>query len=97
MVRKENYCIISNRDGNRRTSSSASLLDLEDFLEFMRCGVYLQHLHSGRVCKAVRVMSDEDNQGKAYGFFEGMQSIAGAFTSLVAVGIFALGDVRSRK
>lgn len=41
--------------------------------------------------KAVRVMSDEDNQGKAYGFFEGMQSIAGAFTSLVAVGIFHWG------
>ena len=36
-------------------------------------------------------MSDEDNQGKAYGFFEGMQSIAGAFTSLVAVGIFHWG------
>ena len=29
--------------------------------------------------KAVRVLSDEDSQGKAYGFFEGMQSVAGAF------------------
>lgn len=26
--------------------------------------------------KAVRVMSDKDSQGKAYGFFEGMQSVA---------------------
>ena len=41
--------------------------------------------------KAVRVMSDEDNQGKAYGFFEGMQSVAGVVTSLVAVGIFNWG------
>lgn len=41
--------------------------------------------------KAVRVMSDEDSQGKAYGFFEGMQSVAGAFTSLAAVGFFNWG------
>jgi len=36
-------------------------------------------------------MSDEDSQGKAYGFFEGMQSVAGAFASLVAVAIFNWG------
>lgn len=41
--------------------------------------------------KAVRVMSDKDSQGKAYGFFEGMQSVAGAFTALVAVLIFKWG------
>lgn len=41
--------------------------------------------------KAVRVLSDEDSQGKAYGFFEGMQSVAGAFASLVAVAIFNWG------
>lgn len=41
--------------------------------------------------KAVRVMSDEDSQGKAYGFFEGTQSIAGAIVALIAVAIFNWG------
>lgn len=41
--------------------------------------------------KAVRVMSDEDSQGKAYGFFEGMQSVGGAVVALIAVGIFNWG------
>lgn len=41
--------------------------------------------------KAVRVMSDEDSQGKAYGFFEGTQSIAGAVIALIAVALFNFG------
>ena len=41
--------------------------------------------------KAVRVMSDEDSQGKAYGFFEGTQSIGGAVVALIAVAFFNWG------
>ena len=41
--------------------------------------------------KAVRVMSDEDSQGKAYGFFEGIQSVGGAVTALVAIAFFNWG------
>lgn len=41
--------------------------------------------------KAVRVMSDEDSQGKAYGFFEGTQSIGGAVVALAAVALFNFG------
>lgn len=41
--------------------------------------------------KAVRVMADEDNQGKAYGFFEGWQSIGGAVAALIAVVCFKFG------
>lgn len=41
--------------------------------------------------KAVRVMSDEDSQGKAYGFFEGMQNVGGAIAALIAVGFFNWG------
>lgn len=44
--------------------------------------------------KAVRVMSDEDSQGKAYGFFEGIQSIGGAVVSLIAVAFFNWGASR---
>lgn len=44
--------------------------------------------------KAVRVMSDEDSQGKAYGFFEGVQSIGGAIVALIAVGFFNWGASR---
>lgn len=44
--------------------------------------------------KAVRVMSDKDSQGKAYGFFEGIQSIGGAIVALVAVAFFNLGASR---
>lgn len=44
--------------------------------------------------KAVRVMSDEDSQGKAYGFFEGTQSIAGAIVALIAVAFFNWGTSR---
>ena len=45
---KRNYCIITNRERESEDFFICFLLDLEDFLEFMRCGVYLQHLHSGR-------------------------------------------------
>lgn len=41
--------------------------------------------------KAVRVMSDKDNQGKAYGFFEGTQNIAGGIIALIAVALFNFG------
>lgn len=41
--------------------------------------------------KAVRVMSDENSQGKAYGFFEGLQSVGGAFTALAAIAFFNWG------
>lgn len=41
--------------------------------------------------KAVRVMSDEDSQGKAYGFFEGIQSVGGAVVALIAVAFFNWG------
>lgn len=44
--------------------------------------------------KAVRVMSDEDSQGKAYGFFEGTQSIGGAVVALIAVAFFNWGASR---
>lgn len=44
--------------------------------------------------KAVRVMSDKDNQGKAYGFFEGTQSIGGAIVALIAVAFFNWGTSR---
>lgn len=41
--------------------------------------------------KAVRVMSDADSQGKAYGFFEGGQSVGGAAAALIAVACFRFG------
>lgn len=41
--------------------------------------------------KAVRVLSDEDSQGKAYGFFEGLQNVGGAVVALIAVALFNLG------
>ena len=41
--------------------------------------------------KAVRVMSDQDSQGKAYGFFEGTQNIAGGVIALIAVALFNFG------
>ena len=41
--------------------------------------------------KAVRVMSDEDSYGKAYGFFEGTQNVGGAVIALIAVIIFRFG------
>lgn len=41
--------------------------------------------------KAVRVMADEDSQGKAYGFFEGIQSVGGAIAALIAIGFFNWG------
>ena len=41
--------------------------------------------------KAVRVMSDEDSHGKAYGFFEGTQNVGGAVAALIAVAIFNFG------
>lgn len=44
--------------------------------------------------KAVRLMSDEDSQGKAYGFFEGTQSISGAIVALIAVAFFNWGASR---
>lgn len=44
--------------------------------------------------KAVRVMSDEDSQGKAYGFFEGTQNIGGAIVALIAVAFFNWGASR---
>lgn len=44
--------------------------------------------------KAVRVMSDKDSQGKAYGFFEGTQNIGGAVAALIAVGFFNWGASR---
>lgn len=49
----------------------------------------------GPACvKAVRIMSDEDNQGKAYGFFEGTQNIGGAIAALIAVAFFNWGALR---
>ena len=44
--------------------------------------------------KAVRVMSDKDSQGKAYGFFEGAQNIGGAVAALAAVALFNWGASR---
>lgn len=44
--------------------------------------------------KAVRVMSDKDSQGKAYGFFEGTQNIGGAVVALIAVAFFNWGAGR---
>ncbi len=44
--------------------------------------------------KAVRVMSDQDSQGKAYGFFEGTQNIAGGVIALIAVALFNFGASR---
>lgn len=41
--------------------------------------------------KAIRIMSDEDNQGKAYGFFEGIQGICAATVALIAVLLFNIG------
>lgn len=41
--------------------------------------------------KAVRVMSDKESQGKAYGFFEGTQNIAGGVIALIAVALFNFG------
>ncbi|MGC4018485.1 MAG: MFS transporter [Muricomes sp.] len=41
--------------------------------------------------KAVRVMSDNDNQGKAYGFFEGAKSTGSAIVALIAVAFFNWG------
>jgi sugar phosphate permease len=36
-------------------------------------------------------MADEDSQGKAYGFFEGTQSIGGAIVALIALAFFRWG------
>jgi len=44
--------------------------------------------------KAVRVMSDEDSQGKAYGYFEGMQNVGGAVIALIAVAFFRWGAMQ---
>lgn len=44
--------------------------------------------------KAVRVMSDRDNQGKAFGFFEGAKSTGGAIVALIAVAFFNWGASR---
>lgn len=44
--------------------------------------------------KAVRVMSDEDSQGKAYGFFEGTQNIGGGIAALLAIICFQIGASR---
>lgn len=41
--------------------------------------------------KAVRVMSNEDSQGKGYGFFEGTKNIGGALISIIAVVFFRFG------
>ncbi|WP_300408918.1 MFS transporter [Lagierella sp.] len=41
--------------------------------------------------KAIRVMSDRTNQGKAYGFFEGGRNIAGGIIALVALILFRIG------
>ena len=95
---KKIIVFISNRDGNRRTSYICFLLDLEDLLGiYALWGVSTTFAFWPACVKAVRVMSDEDSQGKAYGFFEGMQSIAGAFTSLSSSCNFSLGDVRSQE
>lgn len=47
--------------------------------------------------KAVRVMSDKDSQGKAYGFFEGAQNIGGAVAALAAVALFNWGGFQDGK
>jgi len=41
--------------------------------------------------KAIRVMSDEDSPGRAYGYFEGMHNIGGALIAMVALAIFNWG------
>ncbi len=41
--------------------------------------------------KAVRVMSDGDSQGKAFGFFEGFRNISAALIALIAVFLFNIG------
>ena len=41
--------------------------------------------------KAIRVMSDEDSQGKAYGYFEGLHNVGGALIAMVALAIFNWG------
>ena len=41
--------------------------------------------------KAVRVMADDNSQGKAYGFFDGTQSIGGAIVAMIALAIFNWG------
>ena len=41
--------------------------------------------------KAVRMMTDEDSQGKGYGYFEGMMNVGSAFTALAAVILFQIG------
>ncbi|MGI6756273.1 MAG: MFS transporter [Atopobiaceae bacterium] len=41
--------------------------------------------------KAVRILAGNDNQGKAYGFYEGTSSVMGAVISMVALGIFNWG------
>ena len=41
--------------------------------------------------KAIRVMSDEDSQGKAYGYFEGLHNVGGALIAMAALAIFNWG------
>lgn len=41
--------------------------------------------------KAVRVMAGKDSQGKAYGFYEGFSSVAGAIVAMIALAIFNWG------
>ena len=42
--------------------------------------------------KAVRAMADDDSQGKAFGFYEGAGSVAGALVAMVALAIFNWGN-----
>lgn len=41
--------------------------------------------------KAIRVVSDETNEGKAYGFFEGGRNIAASIIALIALILFRIG------
>ena len=41
--------------------------------------------------KAVRVMAGKENQGKAYGFYDGLNSVAGAIVAMIALAIFNWG------
>ena len=44
--------------------------------------------------KAVRILSDSGDQGKAFGFFEGGRGIAAALMAIAAVAAFRIGAGR---
>ena len=69
-VCEENYCIFTTIVTGIGGLYICCRLDSKDCLQSMHCGGVSTTFAFWPACvKAVRVLSDEDSQGKAYGFF----------------------------